>query len=368
MISPEHHPATSKRTAGPTVTDDTSSVSPGSAGAELGRRYTCGMDETPGSPGIPTNRVLEQVLSFESTVPRRYVHRQSVTEVFLTDCVPVSGPGRFVLGAQWPRLHGFYRTRAGRYDTMLLAETLRQCVIYLAHTRYRVPLRHPFVMQTLEITAELERLRIGTEAAEVTVTVTVSDVRRRGSQVSGLSAALVFEIDGRRVGSGNGSAAVLTPREYETRRWGDTGPRSIGPVPEYMLLGPEEVGMPCAGDVVIGATEREGRWRVVPDPAHPVMFDHPSDHLPGMLMLEALRQAARAHRTRPDAELASLSVRFHRFVELDLPAEVVVSNTHDDPARMRVVLEQHGAPTASATLTLAPDTGARPRAGRRSGG
>lgn len=317
---------------------------------------------------MATDNVPEPVLSFESTVPRRYVHRQSVTEVFLTDCVSASEPDRYVLGAQWPRLHGFYRGRGGRYDTMLLAETLRQCVIYLAHTRYRIPLGNPFVMQTLEITAELERLQIGAGAAEVSVTVAVSGVRRRGSQVTGLSAALVFEIDGRRVGTGKGSAVVLTPSEYAASRWGDTGPRTIGRVPEYRLVGPEEVGMSCEDDVVVGATERHGRWRVVPDLEHPVMFDHPSDHLPGMLMLEALRQSARAQCARPDAELVSLSVQFHRFVELDLPTEAVVSNAQDVPSGMRVVLEQHGVPTASATLTLAPDTGARPRAGARTGG
>ncbi|WP_158289189.1 ScbA/BarX family gamma-butyrolactone biosynthesis protein [Rhodococcus sp. SMB37] len=307
------------------------------------------------------------VLSFESTVPRRYVHRQSVSEVFLTDCVTDSQPDRFVLGAQWPRVHAFYRGQAGRYDPMLLAETLRQCVIYLAHTRYRVSLRQHFVMQTIEIDAELDRLGIGAGAAEVAVTVVVSDVRRRGSQVIGLNAALTFEVAGRRVGSGYGRAAVLTAVEYEIARWGAAGPRAIGSVPDGVPLDAAAVGVPGSGDVVIGATTRRGRWQVLPDLSHPVLFDHPSDHLPGMLMLEAARQASRAEFGLPDVDMVSMSVQFHRFVELDCRAEMVVSGIGGEPGRAHVVLEQHGTSTASATLTLESATGARPMSGTRHG-
>jgi hypothetical protein len=307
------------------------------------------------------------VLSFESTVPRRYVHRQSVSEVFLTDCVNVdSVPDQFVLGAQWPRMHCFYRGRAGRYDPMLLAETLRQCVIYLAHTRYRVSLDKRFVMQTIEIDAELDRLGIGEGAAEVAVTVTVSNVRRRGSQITGLSAALTFAVAGRRVGSGYGRASVLTAVEYDTVRWGAAGPRAIGPVPDGALVDPASVGTP-SGDVVIGATSRRGRWQVLPDLSHPVLFDHPSDHLPGMLLLEAARQASRAHFGVPDVDLVSMSVQFHRFVELDTRAEVVVSGVDGEPGRVHVVLEQYGTSMAAATLTLASEVGAPPMSGIRPG-
>ncbi|MCK0090521.1 A-factor biosynthesis protein [Rhodococcus sp. F64268] len=307
------------------------------------------------------------VLSFESTVPRRYVHRQSVSEVFLTDCVTGPEPDRFVLGAQWPRVHGFYRGRAGRYDPMLLAETLRQSVIYLAHTRYRVSLGQRFVMQTIEITAEPDRLEIGEGAAEVAVTVDVSNVRRRGSHVTGLSAALTFEVAGHRVGSGHGRASVLTADEYDNARWGESGPRTIGSVPDGVPLDAAAVGMMVDGDVVIGATARRGRWQVLPDLSHPVLFDHPSDHLPGMLMFEAARQASRAELGLPDADLVSMSVQFQRFVELDRRAEVVVSCVDDEPGRAHVVFEQHGTSMASATLTLASAADVRSGRGTRSG-
>ncbi|QHG83538.1 ScbA/BarX family gamma-butyrolactone biosynthesis protein [Rhodococcus rhodochrous] len=293
------------------------------------------------------------VLSFESTVPRRHVHRQAVSEVFLTDCVRGPGPDRFVLGAQWPRLHGFYRSRSGRYDPMLLAETLRQCVIYLAHTRYRVSLAQRFVMQEIDISAEFERLVIGAGAAEVAVTAVVSDVRRRGSQVTALSAALEFAIAGRCVGSGRGRTVVLAAEEYDIVRWGEGGPRALGSVPRGVPVDPAVIGVPVVGDVVVGATVRPGRWRVLPDLSHPVLFDHPSDHLPGMLVLEAARQAARAELGDPEGDPVSMSVQFHQFVELDVPAEMVVSGLEEGSAGAHVVLEQQGRAMATATLRWA---------------
>ncbi|MCZ0971672.1 AfsA-related hotdog domain-containing protein [Streptomyces albulus] len=55
--------------------------------------------------------------------------------------------------------------------------------------------------------------------------------------------------------------------------------------------------------------------------AHPVLFDHPVDHVPGMLMVEAARQAARAvapHWSLPVA----LDCSFARYAELDAPCWV----------------------------------------------
>lgn len=76
------------------------------------------------------------------------MHRQAITEVYLTDCASVDD-GRFLVGAQWPWLHAFFRTCWGHYDTMLLAETVRQCAIYLAHVRYAVPMNYKFTMQRM---------------------------------------------------------------------------------------------------------------------------------------------------------------------------------------------------------------------------
>ncbi|WP_288076801.1 ScbA/BarX family gamma-butyrolactone biosynthesis protein [Rhodococcus sp. (in: high G+C Gram-positive bacteria)] len=301
---------------------------------------------------VPRN---SPVLGFESTVPRRYVHRQSVSEVFLTDCTSVGVAHRFLLGAQWPRLHGFYRTETGRYDAMLIAETLRQTAIYLGHTQYRVPLGHPFVMQTLRVDAAVDALAIGAGAAEVVLDASLDDPVYRGGLLSQFDLTVVFAIDGQRVGTGEGVANVLTPDAYQRLRWNGAGPRRIGDPVCPPPISPVVVGQSRPVDVVLGPQYAENRWRLRVDDRHPVLFDHPSDHVPGMLLLEAFRQSARAACGCPDADIALIEATYHRFVELDAPATVGALIDAHDPWIVRTTVEQWGEVLASGVVRLAPD-------------
>ncbi|KOS57760.1 ScbA/BarX family gamma-butyrolactone biosynthesis protein [Rhodococcus sp. GXMU-t2271] len=301
---------------------------------------------------VPRN---SPVLGFESTVPRRYVHRQSVSEVFLTDCTSVGVAHRFLLGAQWPRLHGFYRTDTGRYDAMLIAETLRQTAIYLGHTQYRVPLGHPFVMQTLRVDAAVDALAIGAGAAEVVLDASLDDPVHRGGLLSQFDLTVVFTVDGQRVGTGEGVANVLTPDAYQRLRWNGAGPRRIGDPVCPPPISPGVVGQSRPVDVVLGPQYAENRWRLRVDDRHPVLFDHPSDHVPGMLLLEAFRQSARAACGCPHADIALVEATYHRFVELDEPANVVARTDPHDSWTVHTTVEQWGEVLASGVVRLAPD-------------
>ena len=61
-----------------------------------------------------------------------------------------------------------------------------------------------------------------------------------------------------------------------------------------------DVGRLNPYNVVIGPLDRHGvralRTPVVVDLSHPTMFDHPLDHVPGMLQMEVVRQARRLAR------------------------------------------------------------------------
>ncbi|MDI9971970.1 ScbA/BarX family gamma-butyrolactone biosynthesis protein [Rhodococcus sp. IEGM 1307] len=293
-------------------------------------------------------------MSFERTVPRRYVHRQSVAEVFLTDCVSLPGPDRFVVAAQWPRLHGFYRARGGRYDTMLLAETLRQTAIYLGHTRFSVPLPNRFVMQHLRVQAVPGALEVGAAAADVIVEVAVSEHVYRGGALSAFRVDLRFRLGGQDVGTATGHAAVFPPAAYSRARWGEHGPRSIGapwcPVPAPAGL----VGHVDDAHVVLGPRCSENEWELRIDDAHPVLFDHPCDHIPGMLMLEVFRQAACARLDVPEAHLVSLGATFHRFAELDERATIRLDVVDDGALSIRGSLVQGGVAVVRGTAALAP--------------
>lgn len=89
---------------------------------------------------------------------------------------------------------------------------------------------------------------------------------------------------------------------------------------------PHRVDRTSPDDVVLSpvAGGRPGRWMLRVDPAHPVLFDHAVDHAPGMLLLEAARQAAHAV-GGGSSTVFGMRTHFARYVELDAPAVVVAA-------------------------------------------
>src|SRR5690349_14107193 len=75
-----------------------------------------------------------------TTVPKEYVHRACLAEVFLTGCTK-QGETQFALSGQWPRAHTFFQSFDGTgHDPLLTAETFRQAGLFLAHAELGVPL------------------------------------------------------------------------------------------------------------------------------------------------------------------------------------------------------------------------------------
>lgn len=298
---------------------------------------------------------MDDFLSFQTVVPKRFVHRQAVAEVFLTDCL-AHGDNRFLIGAQWPRLHAFYWSCTGRYDTMLLAETLRQCAIYLAHVRYGVTLRSKFTMQRMQVDAAVDLLTIGSHSAEVDIAASVTVTDRRDGKLSAFTVAVDFRIDGQLVGSGSADANVLLPPDYVRARWRGGSPkrhqRSSMPPPVDF----NAVGVRDSSAVVLGAHSggpASGRWLLRTDVTHPVLFDHPLDHVPGALVLEAICQGARLFLAQPRADVQSINVKFRRFLEIDEPTTVAVRSLDGEGSSVEVHFSQWGQSKASGTVRLA---------------
>ncbi|MFC6083318.1 AfsA-related hotdog domain-containing protein [Sphaerisporangium aureirubrum] len=115
--------------------------------------------------------------------------------------------------------------------------------------------------------------------------------------------------------------------------------------------------------VVIPAAEPDGAVLRV-DQDHPFFFDHPLDHVPGMLLVTGLLDLARAAAgARPGGHGVRLSLRFRRMCELDGPvtlrAEPVQDGRRDTFA---VAAAQHGAPVCAGTIELIPADGDPPGA------
>ncbi|MEU4168917.1 AfsA-related hotdog domain-containing protein, partial [Streptomyces sp. NPDC026665] len=87
-----------------------------------------------------------------TTVPKEYVHRASLAEVFLTSCT-AHGDLTYTLTGQWPRAHPYFTTPDGtRHDPLQVAETFRQAGMTIAHTALDVPLGHHFILWSLSHT------------------------------------------------------------------------------------------------------------------------------------------------------------------------------------------------------------------------
>ncbi|WP_328751155.1 hypothetical protein OHT57_37200 [Streptomyces sp. NBC_00285] len=275
---------------------------------------------------LPPDARGEADLAFVRTAPRHLVARSAVAEVLITDWRQL-GPDTFRLGAQWPRGHHFYAPIAGTwYDPLLAAESLRQASVLIGQTYYGVPADQHVTITELEFEVIPGALLLGARPAEMRLEFAATDVRRR----RGALTALTLEADLLRGGDFAGAGRLtLQVSDLRDPAAGEGGgyPPLPDPVP------PAIVGRLDEHDVVLGvpgssAGSGSGRrgpglaWDLRIDPGHPVLFDHPTTDVPGMVLLEAARQAVQAacapYRVLP-VELRSA---FHHPVALATPCHI----------------------------------------------
>ncbi|WP_189704676.1 ScbA/BarX family gamma-butyrolactone biosynthesis protein [Streptomyces anandii] len=343
---------------------------------------------------------------FERTVPQELVHKTAAGEVLLTDAVRVR-PGHFYLAVRTPDGHGLYHPdAAGRTDPTLFVEMLRQAAIYLSHRFYGVPLDHPFIFCGLDFDVPPPAPDDAHDGA-VVLEVHCRETKERTPRRAAMSLRAQLLSSGGVRATGSVTWQAVDPARYtalRTRGAGGTPPPAAGTAvavtpPGARVMQPELVGREDAMDVVIAelappdnvlAGERPGQdsapetflepgdtWALHVDQSHPVFFDHPSDHVPGMLLLEAVRQASRAALGPAPAPLYEWTmsgggVEFAAYCELTAPTWLVVRTSPGDDTADEVTLHvetvQNGRSVASGTAhwSAAPEWGA-PGVSRASG-
>jgi hypothetical protein len=304
-------------------------------------------------------------LSFDSNVPRTMVHKSAVSEVFLTDACRVE-QNRFAIAAQWPRDHVFFQPGAdGTSDPLLWIETIRQAGIYLSHRFYGVPLDHPFILASVNFAIDNPKPpRHGLTPVAVTLDATCH-VRSHDERRLVISMEATVLIDGRRVGQVDMAWQAVDPRRYALVRFrgGKPAPHTDAPaVHATVPLPPEAIGRRQNRDVLLAGAVGTGRvWNLRLDPGHPVLFDHGSDHIPGLALIEAFSQAAALTSQNQDGPaprvwaLKSGAITFETFGELGVPVIVVSRDDRHAPAddtdhERRVAALQGERPLATAVL------------------
>ncbi|MDN5854454.1 MAG: hypothetical protein L0I24_01770 [Pseudonocardia sp.] len=277
-------------------------------------------------------------LTFLRTVDRSLLHREALSEVFLTDSVGLD-ERRYLGAAQLPSSHAYYTDHVGHraVDPMLLLECCRQAETFGGHAHMGIDTDRKFILQSwsMRLPGLFSAIADG-RAAELTMSVQTN--RQAGSDVP--VRALTYDITMSTVGGHVGDVQIavgyLSSAAYagfRSRRRGSRPPLSDEICTVSSTVGPTFVGRSnpanvLLAEIAVDAAELTAVVRPVFENCS--MFDHPQDHLPGMVLTEAALQAcliAGRQWYGDGAETHSVvafDLAFSAFAELDLATTVKV--------------------------------------------
>ena len=251
------------------------------------------------------------------TVPRQWVHRASVHEVFITDVSEVESEV-FAFALQWPRSHGLTGMESARHlDGIMVAETVRQIGLCTAHSFLDVPLGWRFIARRLGFSwlREPPAFMRAPISGQAFVRVSADGSSRHSRAIS-----VRLAVGGEDMASGVGRLRAVAPGAFARLR-GTPGISSaeLPPAPPSRVT---TTGAGRASPQYV-AVDRDDAGRLVlrVDPDNPFFFDHPQDHVPANLALEAARQVA--YLEDQDAELAGIDANFMQFIDLDKPCRLL---------------------------------------------
>ncbi|MFE2167006.1 ScbA/BarX family gamma-butyrolactone biosynthesis protein [Streptomyces sp. NPDC059447] len=287
---------------------------------------------------------------------KRLVRKADPSEVLVKDWREV-GDSEHVVTVNWPAEHAFYRPEPGSYTSLLFTESLRQGLALLSHTAFGIPLDHRLGWERFRSPVTPAALRATGEDALLDMRITHSEITRRRMGTTFLTARVEATRDGRHAGSAEVRYVAHPGPIYDRLRGNHADAeaafaRALPPAP---AVSPELVGRTRAQDVTLSATDRPGHWQLRVDTSNTVLFDHPHDHVPGMVLLEAFAQAAQAVAAPRRVSPMNFDTTFHRYVELDQPCWITAEPVTRYDARLSAV--QNGEVVASGIVTSAPHMG-----------
>lgn len=303
------------------------------------------------------------------TVDRTLVHRRAVAETFATGIGPtlLDSEGRRVVDAaiQLARAHPVYTdhlgAQRGRADLLHLMEAVRQVCIGAGQREFGAGPHDVFVVR--RFCAEFH----GTPPAlddvpldlHPRLTATAEHRPAPDAPVSGLDVEIGIEDeDGRPVGRCWGAYSWVPGPAFKRFREGMRNALGLAgpsvPAPCVDPIPAHEVSRAAPDNSVLGRDGSDALVLAV-DTSHPVHFDHPLDHVPGMLQIEGARQAALLTlepSARERAVVTRVESTFPAFAELDLPVTCRGEPRPTGDGRVRIEFEQAGRVVSAITVTL----------------
>ncbi|MGW0737458.1 AfsA-related hotdog domain-containing protein [Streptomyces sp. NPDC002851] len=256
---------------------------------------------------------------------------------------------RFTLAGEMPVGHPLFGDAPGRHDSLVFLEIVRQAGPFLGYRGLGVPAERPCLFSRLALrladTSVWDAAGVGAEAgaeagtgAAMAVDLRVAPTKSVHGVPRGFRLSGALELDGALGCTGAAELVCLAPgvaRQHRASARLATlaareAPYPAGPAPRPVA--PGEVGRGDAANVVVSEPVPvrgvDGLVSVlVVDPAHPVFFAEATDSVPGLLLVEAVRQSAMLAVGRVvgldvrRTVLTSLALHIRGFAELDLPVE-----------------------------------------------
>jgi hypothetical protein len=329
-------------------------------------------DKTPLLAGVSTaqweHRHAQEVrpLRYDRTVPYGFVHKTGTTEVLVTDHARVDAQ-TVVMAGEIPVAHRYFSDLppSKRLDLVPVLELCRQGCYVLGHGYYGAPDGARFILRELS-----GRLRPDAPAvSKVRVEVTVARAFQRDGRTTGLALDYkVTTVDGEELATAKSSLSWMNEPTWtgirtEGRTQHGLGATIGAPDRTGAFPAPRAVGRTAETNVLLADPVFDQgvmTARLAPDPGNQAMFEHPQDHIPGMVLIEAARQAAlwtlSRHLGVPASRLivTGMDSDFRLIGELDLATECTTTVTFNRGGRStaKVTFVQAGAAIGAATIEV----------------
>ena len=261
------------------------------------------------------------------TVPlidRKFVHKRLDENVFVGEPARSTGD-EFSAQSFFPTRHPFYNDSvSGLGASGYLVEVGRQANLALSHRFFDVPLEAGFLVTSIDWRFPAQSPFVVRELSDFKVFIRVENAMRRKGAIGKLET---------RVHCVQGEHEFFTGRASFLIASRNLTQRGAALLPTIHLSGrlkpsPSEVQVNDPRNVLVELPReseyRPGRLAMHLDPSHPFFFEHENGHVPGMMLLEAGKQAAVHSATQAFpmvsglyGDLDSGEIRFGRFAELD---------------------------------------------------
>jgi hypothetical protein len=291
------------------------------------------------------------------------VHKRGIGEVLVTS-LEQSADDTNRCGIHLPASHLLFSDSPhGQLDSTMLVEAFRQSGLAVAHRHLSAHREAQFVFQRLSASWPVAPMHLRACDATCLVTVEVAKFDPIGELMRctlvgtiAIAGAVVFQM--------SGVSRVLAAVTYERLRRGHERTTSRDAPVAGDAVDPSRVGRANVRNVCVGSPVGDlGRFYQAPlrvDTLHPTFFDHPADHVPGLLVIEALRQisvlAVASDPAAPAApRLTRMETSFDGFVELAEPARCQARAERripGGPALVTASISQHDRDVATAKIEV----------------